>query len=180
MLQDYGLQLIVSQPFIYNRVVTSCTLAIALGLQIWLGTLISCSALQNILHWYRNSSKNKSYRGFIGKNCDIVYLVTKLKIWVWTYQQTSKSKMIAHRNSQLFDTMFMVKVSETSSGRKAWVEDGWKTFWARLKLHSLKTTRGAEQSAPPPRHNTPTALCEQCNHMYVVFMYAMRSLINLV
>ena len=95
--------------------------------------------------------------------------------------------MIVHRSIQLFDTRIIVKCLETSSGRKAWVKDGWKNV---LSSTPAETTRGSEhsqQSAPPLRHNTPTALCEQYTHVflsragpkhifpythvYVVFMY---------
>ena len=62
--------------------------------------------------------------------------------------------MVVHRSIQLFDTRFMVKCLETSSGRKAWVKDGWKNV---LSSTQAETTRGSEhsqQSAPPPKHNT--------------------------
>ena len=88
--------------------------------------------------------------------------------------------MVVHRSIQLFDTRFMVKCLETSSGRKAWVKDGWKNV---LSSTQAETTRGSEQSqqsAPQPRQNTPTALCEQYIYVYVVFVCGMRSLRNLV
>ena len=76
--------------------------------------------------------------------------------------------MVVHRSIQLFDTRFMVRCLETSSGRKAWVKDGWTNV---LSATQAETTRGAEhsqQSAPPPRHNTPTALCEQYTHVFFI------------
>ena len=62
--------------------------------------------------------------------------------------------MIVHRSIQLLDTRIIVKCLETSSGRKAWVKDGWKNV---LSSTQAETTRGSEhsqQSAPPPKHNT--------------------------
>ena len=94
--------------------------------------------------------------------------------------------MIVHRSIQLLDTRIIVKCLETSSGRKAWVKDGWKNV---LSSTQAETTRGSEhsqQSAPPPKHNTvfgvnitPCFFLSRAGpkhifpytHVYVVFMY---------